>query len=418
MTYFSRMLLSRLVASRFKTLAAHVPVVVICGARQVGKTTLLRALRPELPYVVFDPVTDVENARADPDLFLDNRRPPIILDEVQYAPEVVAAIKRRVDQKRLPGQYFLTGSQQWGILKNLAESMAGRASFIDLDGFNLQELRGRGDAGQTWLERWLSSGGAWPLQDVRRLPEGTPLFEQLWRGFLPEAQTLPASIVGDFHESYRRTYIERDVRLVADIADFHLFGRFVRLVAALTACEIKYSEVGRELGITAQTAHRWLDAMRATYQWFELPAFAANAVKKVSQKPKGYVADTGAACAAQVISSPAALSGHPLLGALFETAAVAEIRKMTAAMATRPTMYHWRSHSGAEVDVILEYNGIYFPIEIKTNSAPQRNVQRGVQAFRESYPRLRIATGLVIAPTKAPYPLSKSCVVMPWDACA
>jgi predicted AAA+ superfamily ATPase len=383
----------------------------------VGKTTLLRTLLPDLPYVAFDPVTDVENARADPDLFLDNRRPPVILDEVQYAPEVVAAIKRRVDRGRAPGQYFLTGSQQWGVLKNLAESMAGRASFIDLDGFCLQELRGRGDAKRSWLAEWLDSGGRWPIADLSRLPEGKPLFEQLWYGFLPGVQELPSSIVGNFHEGYRRTYIERDVRLVADVSDFQLFGRFVRLVAALSAAEVNYSELGRELAITGQTAHRWLDAMRATYQWYELPAFSANAIKRISQKPKGYVADTGAACAAQVISSPATLAGHPLLGALFETAVVGEIRKLTAAMATRPGMYHWRSHAGAEVDIVLEYNGVHFPIEVKANSAPRRTSVRGVRAFRETYPTLRTAPGLVIAPSTTPYPLTEDCFVIPWDAC-
>src|SRR5689334_13070201 len=157
------MFLSRLVERRFSLLATHMPIVVVSGARQVGKTTLLRTLLPDVPYVVFDPITDVESARADPDLFLDNRRPPVILDEVQYAPEVLAAIKRRVDRQRSPGQYLLTGSQQWGVLKNVAESMAGRAAFIDLDGFCLQELRGRGADGKTWLSTWLDSGGAWPI---------------------------------------------------------------------------------------------------------------------------------------------------------------------------------------------------------------------------------------------------------------
>ncbi|RYF11007.1 MAG: ATP-binding protein, partial [Deltaproteobacteria bacterium] len=320
------------------------------------------------------------------------------------------------DRQRSPGQYFLTGSQQWGVLKNVAESLAGRAAFIDLDGFCLQELRGRGTDKNTWLSTWLDSGGAWPIEDLSRLPPGKTPFEQLWYGFLPAVQSLPAEIVSDFHEAYRRTYIERDIRLVADVGDYQLFGRFVRLAAAMTATEINYSQLGRELGVTPQTAHRWLDAIRATYQWFELPAFSANAIKKVSQKPKGYVADTGAACSAQVISSPAALAGHPLLGALFETAVVAELRKLVATMPTRPSMSHWRSHGGAEVDVVLEYNGLHFPIEVKASSAPRRSAVRGPQAFRETYPNLRIAPALVLAPSDTSYALAKDCFVLPWDA--
>jgi len=409
------MYLERAITSRLLKLASTFPAVVLSGARQVGKSTLLRhVFGSKADIVVLDPVTDVENARRDPDLFLDNRRPPLVLDEIQYAPELVAAIKRRIDRDRSPGQYILTGSQQWGVLKSMSESLAGRAVFLDLEGFSLAELTGKA-APKTWLEAWVSDPAGFLSRPPGRLPPGRTLYEQIWRGFMPEAQFLDAEVLPDFHTAYQRTYVERDVRLLADISDFQLFGRFLRLATALTAQEINYSQLGRELGLTPQTAHRWLDILRSTFQWFELPAYSGNAVKRLSARPKGYASDTGLACALQAISSPHTLAGHPMLGALFETAVVAEIRKQASLLSPRPSLYHWRSHGGAEVDILIERDGVFFPIEVKARSHPDSRDTRGLSAFRKTYPRLRIAKGLIVAPTERLYPVSETDTAVPWD---
>jgi len=350
-------------------LLEHFPVVVVTGARQVGKSTLLTHVLPDWSTVVLDPVVDVENANADPDLFLDNRPAPLVVDEVQYAPALVAAVKRRVDRDRRPGQYVLTGSQQWGVLKNLSESLAGRAVFLDLEGLSFAEQAGEGRVEKPWLARWLDDPQAL-VEGAGRLDFGRPLYEVLWRGSLPEAWFLPLDVVPDFHAAYRRTYVERDVRLLADVSDEQVFGRFLQLMAALTAQEINYSQLGRELGIAGNTARAWLGILRSTFQWFEIPAWSGNVVKRTSRRPKGYVADTGMACAAQALSSPRVIGGHPLQGALFETAVVADVRKQCATLSPRPTLWHWRSHGGAEVDLVLERDGRLFPVEIKSVSHP------------------------------------------------
>jgi len=405
----------RILTDRLQRLFSTFPVVVVSGARQVGKSTLLaHTLGKKIDTVVFDPVVDIENARLDPELFLNNRRPPIILDEIQYAPELVAAIKRRVDLSRVPGQYLLTGSQQWGVLKSLSESLAGRAVFLDLEAFNLAEASQK-EPQEIWLDKWLSGPSTFFASAYAHYLKGRPLYEQLWRGFLPEAQFIPLDTVPDFQAAYQRTYIERDVRLLADISDWQLFGRFLRLVAALTAQEINYSQVGRELGLTPQTARRWLDILKATFQWYEVAPFSGNLIKKVSNKPKGYIADTGLACAAQAISSPTAIGAHPLWGALFETAVVAEIRKQCSFLSPKPTMYHWRAYGGAEVDVILEYDGKYYPMEAKAKSNPSRRDISGISAFRKRHPNLAIEPGLVIAPMERPVQLSDTDYALPWD---
>jgi len=356
----------------------------------------------------------VENARKDPELFLNNRRPPIILDEIQYAPEVVPAIKRRVDRDRSPGQYLITGSQQWGVLRSLSESLAGRAVFLDLESFNLAEA-GNEKRQPTWLDQWLKDPQTFLKRHSARHLVKRTLFEQLWRGFLPEAQFIPLDTIPDFHAAYQRTYIERDVRLLADVSDWQLFGRFLRLMAALTAQEINYSQVGRELGLTPQTARRWLGTLNATFQWFETAPYSGNTIKKVSGKPKGYIADTGMACAAQAISSPAAIGGHPLWGALFETAVVAEIRKQCLLLSPTPNLYHWRAYGGAEVDIIIEYNGRLFPVEVKAGTNPSRRDTTGISAFRKRYPDMTVEKGLVLAPVESCYPLSESDYAVPWD---
>ncbi|MDP3975578.1 MAG: ATP-binding protein [bacterium] len=406
----------RSITEKLRRQAAAFPVVAVTGARQVGKSTLLRhEFGKGADMVVFDPVVDVENARRDPELFLNNHKTPLILDEVQYAPEVIAAIKRRVDKKRTPGQYLLTGSQQWGVLKTMAESLAGRVVFLDLEGFSLSEIA-EAYPKKSWLQRWIESPQKVIKSKPRRLSLPVSTSEQLWRGWFPEAQRLPLESIPDFFQAYLRTYIERDVRLLADVSDLHTFSSFVRLVAALTAQEVNFSELGRELGLTSQTAKRWLHVLEATFQWFSIPSFTGNLIKRISGKPKGYFFDTGLACYAQAVSSPVALLGHPLWGAVFETAVVTEIRKCVATMSSPPRMYHWKRYSGAEVDLILERDGVYYPIEIKASSQPSRKDTLGMSAFRAAYPHLKVAPGLVVCPTQKCLQISELDFAMPWDS--
>jgi predicted AAA+ superfamily ATPase len=224
------------------------------------------------------------------------------------------------------------------------------------------------------------------------------VYEQLWRGGLPEADTLPLELLPDFFNGYFRTYIERDARLLMDVGDWQQFGRFVQLAAALTSQEVNNSKLGREIGVTPQTARRWLAVLKATFQWFEVAPYSGNTLKRIAGKAKGYLSDTGLACYLQRISSPGALAGHPMAGALFESAVMAEIRKLIALESVAPMLHHWRSHGGAEVDILLERDGIFYPIEVKLSTTPTKNDTRGITAFRTTYPNLTVAPGLVITP--------------------
>jgi len=405
----------RILAEKLRRMVKQFPVVVVSGARQVGKSTLVAHELADWDTIVFDPAVDVANARADPDLFLDNHPPPMVLDEIQYAPELVAAIKRRVDRAGTPGQYVLTGSQQWSVLKSASESLAGRAVFLDLEGFSLGEIA-QETAQEHWLKRYLDDPKAFLDSPPRRMAAPRTVYGQLWWGFLPGPDSIEAEWVGEFYRSYLRTYIERDIRQVTDVSDWQQFGRFVRLAAALTAQEINYSQLGREVGITPQTARRWLATLKATFQWFEVPAYHGNTIKRISSKPKGFLTDTGLACSLQMISSPKALGGHPLAGALFETAVVSEIRKLSATLATPPSLYHWRIHSGSEVNLLLERDGRLHPVEVKLSTKPTRTDLRGMQALRRTYPALDVAPGLVLCPTDRFLRLGPAGAALPWDS--
>ncbi len=411
----------RLLEAKLIRYAKEFSALLLMGPRQVGKSTLFAHLfGTQARHIVFDPVVDVGNARQDPDFFLDQQPPPVILDEVQYAPELLGAIKRRIDRRPAPGQYFLTGSQNLSLLKRVSESLAGRVLVLDLGGMTLSELRGRGQpSGATWLAALMEAGTRAPdLSSFHRLMPASKddtLHRHLWRGGLPLLIDRADDLVPDILASYLRTYVERDVRALAEVHDQQQFTRFIALCAALTAREVNHSQLGRDIGVTPQTAGRWLGVLKATFQWIEVPPFHGNSIKRISGRPKGYLADTGLAAHLQRMSSPEALSGHPSLGALFETWVVGDILRRFCLMHTPPQVYHWRRHSGAEVDLLLERDGTFWPIEIKAASRVTMADARGIHAFRAAYPNLRHGVGIIVAAVEEASRLSEDVLVVPCD---
>ena len=408
------MYVGRHLESQVERFFTEFPCVALLGARQVGKSTLLREKFGALEYRLLDQVGDPFGARADPGLFLRDIGTPLILDEVQYAPELLSTVKREVDQRRSNGLYLLTGSAQWELVKGLSDSLAGRVILLRLDGFSFGERAGQ-PASSNWLPAWLESAkeGALPRNLGRH---DLPLQEVIWRGDRPLAVLRGLDTVPAFLDSYLATYMQRDVRLVAEPANVDSFFRFLSLCAGLTAQEVNLTQFGREIGITPQTSARWLTLLEGTYQVFRLPAYSRNALKKVSLKTKMHIVDTGIGCRLQRISSPSALSGHPLTGALFESLVVGELRKQSNVLGTAPAMSHWRAHSGAEVDLVLERDGWLYPIECKMKSMPSKSDCRGITAFRQAHEGAKIAAGAVICACEMPYALTDQDFAIPWDA--
>ena len=410
----------RLLETKLKKLAMHFPAIVITGARQVGKSTLLAHLfGKKARHIVFDPITDELGARRDPEFFLQQHNTPLILDEIQYAPELLALIKKKVDKDRAVGQFFLTGSQNLSVIKSIGESMAGRVAVVDMDVMTVSERLGLPLADPSfWIGEILLAGrnkiSLDSLKENHSAQYRGGLFKTLWRGGYPGTLDLPDDLFVNFFQSYVRTYVERDIRVLAEVSDQQTFTRFFGLAAALTAQETNHSQLGRELGVTPQTASRWLGILKATYQWFELPPYHGNFIKRLSNKGKGYLTDTGLACFLARISSDQALETHPMLGAIFETHVVLEIKRMLSALFETVNLYHWRAHSGAEVDLVIERDGILWPLEIKCKAKITPSDVRGLAAFRAAYPE-QCGLAVVIASVEAPYFYSKDILVLPYS---
>lgn len=400
----------RFIAGRLQALFKYFPVVLLTGARQVGKTTLLRDFVDAKSLVTFDPYMDVRGAKADPDFFLKTLSLPGFLDEVQYAPQVLSALKRFVDENAgKKSLFYLSGSQNMSVLKNAAESMAGRVAVLDLYPLCFKELSEKNERGI--LEKWLDGG-----EDFSEFGDGSvPNVNRImWRGGMPGVIDLPDDLLNDYFTSYLQTYIERDVRNLADISDLSLFTRFVRLLSALSAQEINSNELGRDLGVDRGTALRWERICEASYQWLKVPAFCRNPLKRISGKSKGYFVDTGFLCSLQGIFTPEILMSHPLYGHVFETFVVMEIVKRISAWSVRPSLYHYRTYAGSEVDLLLEYGGKIYPMEFKLTTHPTKKDAKGFTSFKETFPSEAVACGLIVCNTPRPYKVSESVWAVPW----
>ncbi len=407
------MLKERFTESLLRRLFSNFPVVVVLGARQTGKTTLIKkCFGNNLNAFTFGPVTDHEGARKDPNFFLQTHKHPLFLDEIQYAPELLAAIKQKVDENKKNGMYLLSGSQNLAISKGIAESLAGRAAILHLLPMGYCEWTGSAQ-NPSFLQEWLNDNSdIYANKWTKSTPPDT--LSHIWRGSYPGLLELPDDLIPRYWQSYLETYVERDIRTVADVGSLQIFSSFVALLAAMTSQEINYSELGRELGVNYKTSQSWVSIAESTFQWFSVPSFTRNSVKHLSLKKKGYYCDTGFACYLQHISSPRALAVHPLRGALFETMVVMEIMKRIAVWPTAPGLHHYRTHGGSEIDLLLEIDGSLFPIEIKMKSNPEKNDIKSMRSLREKYFNEKIKKGLIICCTEKPTMLSDDVVAIPW----
>ena len=404
-------MIQRFIQNRLEALFRYFPCVLLTGARQVGKTTLIKEIVPADSTVTFDPVEDIRGAKSDPDLFLKQMKTPGFLDEVQYVPQVLASLKRFVDdhanEKSL---FYLSGSQNLNVLRGAAESMAGRVAVLDLYPLCFKEMTQKEERGI--LEASILDNA----DDFSGFGDGSvpSLASLMWRGGMPGLLEMPDQLIPDFFTGYMRTYIERDVRSIAEISNLTTFSRFVRLLSALSAQEVNSNELGRDLGIDRTTAVRWENICEVSYQWIKIPPFNRNPVKRISGKSKGYFVDTGFLCNLQGIFSPEILASHPLYGHIFETFVVMEIVKRINAWHARPGLFHYRTYSGAEVDLLLEYNGKVFPLEIKIATHPTKKDIKGIVSFKETFPNENIGISIVACNTPTPYKLAEDVWAVPW----
>jgi predicted AAA+ superfamily ATPase len=354
-----------------RTLAAAVqralrtfPAVVVTGPRQSGKTTLLRAqLGASHRYISLEDPDVRMRAREDPRGFLAQHARPMILDEIQYVPELLSYIKTRIDEKRAPGYWVLTGSQNFSLMHGISQSLAGRAAILSLLPFSLAESAGNGAQAlpvHAWLRRMPETAAALP-QRVRPAP-------LMLRGSFPGIAGHPRVDQNLWCGSYIATYLERDVRSLDQVGDWRHFEQFLRLCAVRTGQILNLSDLARDIGISITTAKRWLSLLEAGYQVLLLQPYYQNIGKRLIKSPKLYFNDTALACYLLGLRDEAALLGSPHFPHLFETLVVTDFWKRFLHAGEMPSLYYMRTQDGLEIDLVLEIAGRLHLFEIKSGA--------------------------------------------------
>jgi len=350
------MLIKRQLAPYLLSLAQSYSVLAITGPRQSGKTTLAKYLFPHKSYISLEELDHRQFAEEDPRAFLGQFPQGAILDEVQRCPHLFSYLQGIVDTAKQPGMFILTGSQQFGLIEKITQSLAGRVGLLELLPFSFQELQAANCAPAT-LEELLFCGLYPPIYDKHAPP-------QKW------------------YLDYTTTYLERDVRQLINVQDLRLFHRFIQMCAMRTGQLLNLSSLATDCGISHNTARAWIGLLEASYIIFLLTPHYANFNKRLIKSPKLYFYDTGLVCALAGISESTLLTRHPMRGALFETWVINEIVKARFNKGLSANIFFWRDSQGHEVDVLIEKGQQLIPVEIKSGQTISSNYFKDLQYWQ------------------------------------
>ncbi len=398
--------LPRLVESALAQRLRVMPAVVVTGARQTGKSTLVaQRISGTRRYASLDDLDVLDTARRDPQALVGGTG-AVTLDEVQREPAILAAVKRAIDRNRKPGRFLLTGSANLLLMRQVSESLAGRASYLTLRPMTRREQRGEGRAGR-WEELLGARDEDWP--DV--LSAGRPESED-WRalarrgGFpTPALELEDARDRAIWFDGYVRTYLERDLQDLASISALPDFRRLMRAACLRLGQLLNQTELGRDVSLPQPTVHRWLNLLETSYLLVRLPAYAVNRTKRLIKAPKLYWGDTGVALHLAEGAEPA--------GAHLENLVLADLLAWRDARLEHAEVAYWRTASGEEVDFVVEAGGRLLPIEVKAGARPRLGDAARLRSFREEYGR-KARAGLLLHTGSTMEWLAPDVLAVPW----
>jgi len=346
------------------------PVVILTGARQSGKTTLLKHLLSDtFNYISLDELDIRLLAINDPREFLARFKAPLIIDEIQNAPQLLPYIKAVVDRERENGRFIITGSQQFPLMKNVSESLAGRAAILNLYPFMIEEITGNYLTEEKSMDSFFKKISSQKISTSPKIDLGRWLLGGGYPGLFVNSQ-ISKNI---WFSSYIQTHIDRDVRGNIKNENLNDFERFLKLLASRTAQELSYSNLSRDIGLSVPTIKSWMSLLQTNSIIYLLQPYYKNFGKRIIKSPKLYFLDTGLAAYLVGIQTKEHLLNGPMGGALFETFVVTNFLKRFSALDTNISLYYWKNIGGIEVDLLIEYSSKLIPIEIKLASTIYNN---------------------------------------------
>lgn len=385
--------IARHMEQRVLELSKSYSAILLTGPRQAGKTTMLRSLAEKegigREYVSLDNLSVRDMAKNDPALFLQLHKPPVLIDEVQYAPELFTYIKMHIDEHHNPGDFWMTGSQIFRLMRGVQESLAGRVALLHMSPLSQREIIGVDCVPFTTdFDQLLA-------ESKKIAPVDTPaLFERIWKGSMPGIASGLYEDRNMYYSSYISTYVERDVRELSGTVDALKFNRFITAMAARTSQLLNYKALADDADIDVQTSKAWVDILETLGIIFLLHPYSNNVLKRTIKTPKVYFYDTGLVCYLTKWSSPEVAESGAMSGALLENFTVSEIMKSYQNAGREPYLYFYRDRDAKEIDVIMEGDGKLCPLEIKKTATPDKRIVKTFHVIDKS--PLQLGTGAVL----------------------